>query len=125
MREATEALERLLLFVNQQTEEYQDDKLTQALHSYQRKLNRRRMEIRSNMMQGRLEDFWGPHLEHLPVKEQIALADAAYRQTLDSGSEVFHDSDFERMGVDHPGRRSPLATSDILVCAAQTPRHSF
>jgi hypothetical protein len=110
IREATEALEKLLLYDNQQMEENLDAKLTQALHSYKSRLNRRRLEIHSKKIQGRLEDFWAPHHEHLPVKEQVALAKAAYQKTLESGSEMLHDSDLERTGVDPP--RGPRGASD-------------
>jgi hypothetical protein len=128
IREAAGALEKLSLFESQQIEEYRDTPLAQALHNYREKLNRRRLEIQFAKVQSRLEDFWGPRIEHLPVREQVAQAKAAYQETLESGSEMLHDSDFERLGMDPPARSqtacalsdssedSDSDASDILVC---------
>jgi hypothetical protein len=56
IREATEALEKLLIYDNLQLEDNLDANLTQPLHFYKRRLKRRRLEIHSKKIQGRLED---------------------------------------------------------------------
>jgi hypothetical protein len=52
-----------------------------------------------------------------PASSVLAHGKGAYHETLDSGSEIFHGSHFERMRPEQPGRSSGI--SDVVVFAAR------